>query len=177
MARLRLFGPPPAQGGLTLVELLITIAIAAILLAIAIPEFSTIIANGRVKGAAARLEQDLQWARAEAVKGNRAVAVTVSGSGAPPSCQWSANAPTVSRSITAGAFARDFPRVGCQSSVGGALCFSPIGNLQAGNQCKFGGTFTFSAPNTEATNTWLVLVSAGGRILSCLQGNTPGQCR
>ncbi|WP_437560190.1 pilus assembly FimT family protein [Acidithiobacillus sulfuriphilus] len=167
----------PQEGGLTLVELMVTIAVAIILLSIALPQFSTIIINNRVKSAAARLVQDLQWARAEAVKTNRAVTVTASGSSIPPTCQWSANALTESRSMNHATFVREFPQVSCQSSVQAALCFSPIGNLQAGNNCKFGAAFTFSAPQSGATNTWLVMVSAGGRILSCLQGSTPGQCR
>ncbi|MHB1706091.1 MAG: GspH/FimT family pseudopilin [Acidithiobacillus sp.] len=176
----RNMGGVPQQRGLTLVELVVTIAIAAILMAIAMPSFSTFLVNSRIKNAAGRLQQDLQWARAEAIKENQVVTVNLTGtlSAAAPACSWAVIAPASSQAPqeNQAAFQRDYPQVGCKVS-GSTLCFSPIGNLLGGGVCNFGGTYTYADPSTPATNTWLVIVSAGGRILSCLQSNTPGQCQ
>jgi len=168
------------ERGLTLVELVVTIAVAAILMAIAMPSFSIFLVNSRVKSAAGHLQQDLQWARAEAIKENQTVTVKLSGNpgAVAPACSWSVIAPASSKAPQENqvAFQRDYPQVGCNVS-GSTLCFSPIGNLLGGAGCNFGGTYTYADPGTPATNTWLVIVSAGGRILSCLQGSTAGQCR
>ena len=173
-------GGVPQERGLTLVELVVTIAIAAILMAIAMPSFSTFLVNSRVKNAAGRLQQDLQWARAEAIKENQVVTINLTGtlSAAAPTCSWSVIAPASSQAPQENqiAFQRNYPQVGCAVS-GATLCFSPIGNLMGGGGCNLGGTYTYAAPSTPATNTWLVIVSAGGRIISCLQSNTAGQCQ
>lgn len=61
--------------GFTLIELIITLTIAGILLAVAMPSLSGIIQNHRLSGQANDLIADLNIARSEAIK--RAVNVTV----------------------------------------------------------------------------------------------------
>ena len=61
-----------AQAGFTLIELVITIAIAGTLLAIAIPNLSTFTAEMRAKTVAFELIGDLITARSEALKRNDA---------------------------------------------------------------------------------------------------------
>ncbi len=57
--------------GFTLVELMVTIALLAILLALAAPSFSGIIRNNRVRTVADSLQNGLRLAQAEAVRRNR----------------------------------------------------------------------------------------------------------
>ncbi|WP_319408630.1 GspH/FimT family pseudopilin [uncultured Desulfosarcina sp.] len=64
------------QSGFTLIELMITIAIIAILSAIAIPNGIAWISNGRVNSAARDIVALIQKSRIEAVKGNSDVDVT-----------------------------------------------------------------------------------------------------
>lgn len=59
-----------ARQGFTLVEVMITVAIAAILLALAAPNYSLWIKNSQVKTAAESIFNGLQLARAEAVRRN-----------------------------------------------------------------------------------------------------------
>lgn len=58
------------SAGFTLLELMVTIAIVAILAAFAIPSFTTMVANSRLGGAANTLQAALLKARSEALKRN-----------------------------------------------------------------------------------------------------------
>jgi type IV fimbrial biogenesis protein FimT len=68
--------------GFTLIEMLMTMAIAAILLTIGIPSFRYVTNSNRVAGELNGLLGDLQFARAEAIKEGRTVTVCVSSDGA-----------------------------------------------------------------------------------------------
>ncbi|WP_250656788.1 GspH/FimT family pseudopilin [Alkalimarinus coralli] len=59
--------------GFTLVELMVTLAVAAILLSIAVPSFSSFIQNNRITSATNHLVAHLQYARSEAVSKGLAV--------------------------------------------------------------------------------------------------------
>lgn len=59
--------------GFTIVELMITIAVAAVLLVIAVPSFNTIINSNRLTTAANNLVNALNTARMEAIKRNASV--------------------------------------------------------------------------------------------------------
>lgn len=62
--------------GFTALELMIVVAIIAILAALAVPSFSTTIDKQRITRAAEAVLADLRWARVEAIKRNRTVRVT-----------------------------------------------------------------------------------------------------
>lgn len=68
--------------GFTLVELMVTVAVLAILLAIATPSFTSIINGNRLASGANEIVGSLQLARSEAVKRNRSVALCRSTDGA-----------------------------------------------------------------------------------------------
>jgi len=62
--------------GFTLVELMIVIAILAVIATLAAPSFTRMMAKKRVEGIASELVTDLQYARSEAVQRNTTVRVT-----------------------------------------------------------------------------------------------------
>lgn len=59
----------------TLIELLIVIAIVAVLAAIAYPNFASFIEKQKLVSAAERLSSDFKWAKSEAIKRNDTVTI------------------------------------------------------------------------------------------------------
>jgi len=70
------------QRGFTLLELIVTISIASILLAIAIPSFTYVSRSNRMSGQINDLLADMQYARAEAIKEGSDVVLCSSADGA-----------------------------------------------------------------------------------------------
>jgi len=73
--------PSPKQIalGFTMIELMITIAIATILLALAVPNFTRFIRQGQYTSAANELVTGFNYARNEAINRQRSVAVAANG--------------------------------------------------------------------------------------------------
>jgi len=71
-------GAPMKLRGLTLIELMVTVAIMAILLVLVVPSFNNFLARSRLTGAAEALAQDLQLARSEALRSNAGVTLSLS---------------------------------------------------------------------------------------------------
>ncbi|MEX2525148.1 MAG: GspH/FimT family pseudopilin [Gammaproteobacteria bacterium] len=67
------------QGGFTIVELMITVSVIAIIASIAFPSFEYAIANSRVRTAATDMHMSLLLARSEAIKRNNDVVIERSG--------------------------------------------------------------------------------------------------
>ncbi|QDZ26892.1 GspH/FimT family pseudopilin [Noviherbaspirillum sp. UKPF54] len=68
---------PRRQGGVTLVELMVGIAVVAIVLAMGAPSFALWLQNAQNRVAAESIQSGMQLARAEAVKRNTAVRFTL----------------------------------------------------------------------------------------------------
>ena len=64
------------DNGFTIVELMVTLAVAAILLGLATPSFRDMLANNRLTGTATQLLGSLNLARGEAIKRNGLVTVS-----------------------------------------------------------------------------------------------------
>lgn len=64
------------QRGVTLVELMVVTAIAAVLVVAAVPSFSDMLARKRVEGVVSQLNTDLQFARSDAAQRNSNVRMT-----------------------------------------------------------------------------------------------------
>ncbi|MBS0575911.1 MAG: GspH/FimT family pseudopilin [Proteobacteria bacterium] len=70
-----------AQGGFTLIELMITVLVGLVLLTLAVPSFDAAMVSGRINGQANELVATLQLARAEAIRRNVRVVVCPSVNG------------------------------------------------------------------------------------------------
>lgn len=80
--------PLSRQSGFTLVELMVAMAVAAILLALSLPSFNSVINSNRLTGAASDLIVSLQAARADAIRYNRRTVLCLStnANAAIPAC-------------------------------------------------------------------------------------------
>ena len=118
--------PAPRFRGFTLIELMVVVALISVILVLAIPSFTGMLARKRLEGVALELGTDLQYARSEAVQQNAQVqvifgsncyAIYVVGSTAASDC------------VTLGTGARQLKLV--QITTGPTLAFTPAtgGNL------------------------------------------------
>lgn len=72
---------PARESGFTIVELMITLAVLAILVGIATPSFTALMNNSRLSGQTNEFSSDLALARSEAIVRGRPVTVCASGDG------------------------------------------------------------------------------------------------
>ena len=89
------------SSGFTLIEVMIVIAILSIFAGIAIPSFSTLIANNRMAGQANDFLSTLQFARSEAITRGRRISICPSTSGsACTSSAWNGGWMVFAESLT-----------------------------------------------------------------------------
>ena len=69
------------QSGFTLVELMVTLGVLAILVTLATPSFTSVINSNRLSSQANELVADIQLARSEALRRNRTVRLCRSTNG------------------------------------------------------------------------------------------------
>ena len=70
-----------AASGMTLIEVMVVIAVAAVLLVLAVPSFTDSQIRKRVEGVAVELHTDLQYAKSQAAATNQAVSLVTTASG------------------------------------------------------------------------------------------------
>lgn len=71
------------EGGFTLIEIMVSLAIAAILMAAAVPAFERVIQDSRIKTAGDGAREAIDFARLEAIKRNRPVTLKFHSDGHP----------------------------------------------------------------------------------------------
>lgn len=74
-----------AHSGFTLIELMVTLAVAAILATTALPAFSDLLDSQRLRATAQQIATDLRYARSEAIKRHAAIPIGVSFT---PGSEW-----------------------------------------------------------------------------------------
>lgn len=148
------------SSGFTLLELMIVIAIIAILAALALPSFTTTLDKQRITGAAEAMLADLRWARAEAIKRNRKIRVTFT-IGSPWSYRIHAD-PDGDNTLLKTVSGSDFPSTTLSSAsfAGGVVytTFDPVRGTNPNN-----GTAAITSNNFSAE----VKVSTLGRARIC----------
>lgn len=151
------------QNGFTLMELMIVIVIVAILAALALPSFKSVLEGRRLVGAAENLFSDLQYARSEAVKRNEVIRFQVT-TGASwcfgvddddgVACDCNASACEIDgllKNVVSSSY------TGIQMTTGGVVEFDPRQGLPDTAQ-----TFTFTIQSSGITKS--VNVNSIGRV-------------
>ncbi len=153
--------------GFTLMELMITLAVLAILVAIAAPSMSGILERRKVHGAGEKLFADLMYAKTEAIKRNQTITVSFTGNGdtwcygiATSACDCTASNCTIDGVLNV-TDQDDFPGVSVlpgSSLDGSTTSFTPLrGTASSGN-------LQFSVSTGAELG---VVVSSFGRVRMC----------
>jgi type IV fimbrial biogenesis protein FimT len=72
--------------GFTLIEMMVTIAVMAIIATTVVPSYNSMKEKHKMRGAAETISSDLQLARSEAIKTNQNVSLSISGDGTANWC-------------------------------------------------------------------------------------------
>lgn len=159
--------------GFTLIELMITVAIAAVLLGLAVPSFQTLIVGSRLTTQTNELVAAINTARSEAIKRNRNINLCRVADAAATAC---ANAtgnwehwiitPGSNVIIRRGSFNRFGNTIGITSSLAnGTLRLSSDGLTRtSGNAMATGQTITVCATNGPTENNRRITLGAGSRV-------------
>ena len=189
--------------GFTLVELLITMALLAVLMSLAAPSFGTWLRNSQVRSVADTLQNGLRVAQAEAVRRNRTVVFYLSttapglaAEGAGNGNNWGVRwVPLPTDTVVAAAPANEpFVQGGQVADVAAgvsitgpaAVCFNAVGRRVARTATETGVTgaactvdpalplATFVLERAGADRPLRVTVSLGGQVRLCDPARTLG---
>ena len=162
---------------MTLVELLIAMALFALLLFLTVPSFTEWINNARVRSVTEALQNGVRLAQAEAVRRNRTVAFYLTN--AEPSLAAAAAVNGVNWGIRTVSLAGDAPEFVRGNAIGdsspgvtitgpAALCFNSAGQqvTVAAESCAAAVT-TFDVARPGANRNLRIVVSLGGRVRMC----------
>lgn len=168
--------------GFSLTEMVVTVAVLAILAAIAVPSFLGTLEKRRIIGAAEELVANLQYARSEAIKGNRSVGVNFTADDTDTWCYGMDDTPSVTicncRTAAADCTVDTVRKVFSSDGYRGVSMAAPAfggagrtgfegrrGFLSGGGQ----GTVRFSSASQQLN----VVLSNQGRIKLCSPSSPP----
>lgn len=152
--------------GLTLVELIITLAIAGVLVALATPNFSATIQNNRMATQINELQASLSLARSEAIKRNNNVTMCQSSSGSSCTGNWQDGwIIFVDNNFDGNVDGEEVLRVHGALAGANTLTFSQTGVIYANNGLARGGANgTFTLCDTRgAENAKGLIIGLSGR--------------
>lgn len=150
--------------GVTLIELMIGMALIAILVTIGLPSFAMWMQNNQLRSATESIQTGLQLARAEAVKRNTFVGFTLAG----PDSSWSVDVMNPPQQIQSRPATEGTPNPQI-ATTDATIVFNGLGKTSlaagaviqvtnpAGGACKPGGDM----------NCLNVTVSTGGQVKMC----------
>lgn len=151
----------PPQNGFTMIELMVVVAIAALLIAVAVPSFVDQIGRRRLEGVANELVADLFYARTEAVSKNKQVQLASDAAGTSYTINYVVSA--VTPALKTHPFAS-----GVASTAGATIVFDPLrGGAPTAN--------TIDLTSSQTGASLRASVSSSGQVGLCSPSATfPG---
>jgi len=147
------------QTGLTLIELIITLAVISILLAYGIPQFKSTTANSRLTSAINTLSGDFAFARTEAIK--RGVPITVEAADAS---DWATSGWSVTENVSGTITLRISPALGAGATFA-ASSTSVQFNADGRSNSSGDVTFTLCDDRSGAFGKRVTLIPSGQTFL------------
>jgi len=187
------FSLKPRASGFSLIELMVGIAIMAVLATLAVPSYKAWIQNSRIRTAAESIQNGIQLARAEAVKRNSSVqfdlrgthsAWTVCVRPAAPSCPEPDDATTIqSRAAGEGSSAD----ITLTTSDDGPYVFNSFGAMispapaAADGLVRIGVDVSTSVLPAADSRDLSIIINVGGSVRMCdpaldTSGTDPRRC-
>ncbi|MGJ7505310.1 MULTISPECIES: pilus assembly FimT family protein [unclassified Variovorax] len=178
--------------GFTLIEMMVTIALMCVLTMLAMPSFTTWIANNKVRTVSDSLQNGLRFAQAEALRRSRPMVFSLTNSAAPKKnmtavdngSNWSISVSKSSldaSSVFVQAGVLLDVASGVQIKGQAAICFNAMGRLVANTDTGVAGAncdtntststsssvFTYDITVNGADRPLRVLVGFGGQVRMC----------
>ena len=147
----------PARG-FTLIELMVTVSLVAVLMSVVAPFLGNAIANARARNIVSKFRQDFSWARNLAGTSGRAVTLTLKAD-----CSWSSTVEgtvDASHSLTATELAASASAMSCTGNNTTALPVTMTFTSQG--FVAPGATFVFNGPNAQ---TWPIQILGSGSVI------------
>lgn len=163
--------PMPCQRGMTIVEILISLAVLGILLMVALPEFSKWLQNQQLRAATEGMLNGLQIARAEAIKRNAPVQLIVG-----PGTGWTVSDPASGAVVQTRAQEEGTMNAAVAVTPGGSttVTFTPLGGVGANTdgtaaitQLDFTNPTGGDCQPTGAMRCLRLVVTGGGSMKMC----------
>ena len=165
--------------GFTLIELMVTISIAAVILAIGIPSFNAFVQKNRVVALSSGFISSVNYARIESVKRGVSVSVCPSGNKNQTTCgganDWNqgwivfvdaAGSGKLSKQSDRLQIYQSFQDLGSLKTKEPRITFASTGYPIAGAQAGAGAEYLFSALGCTGEHGRLVILSNTGRLAS-----------
>jgi len=166
--------------GFTLIELMVVIAVLAIIATVAVPGMGNFLDSNKLRGATSQLYADLQYARSESIKQNSNISISLSSNGGTSwcygistnaSCDCTVTDPADANACTLPQSGTNILKTGYSSDFNGVRIISPSGTNQiiatfdpVRGIATAAGSVVFESHNNLETH---VTVSVLGKVSAC----------
>ncbi len=164
------------EGGFTIIELMITVAVASLLMAIAVPSFNQMVVSGRLTAQSNEFVAALSLARSEAIKRNASVTLCRANSATATDCStasgtWTNWIVRANGNVVHGGTVNTFGNaLVVQSTLTtDQVVFGPDGLARTGSAMVSNHTIRVCARRSNDRNIRLVTLGAGSRMSTTVQ--------
>ena len=150
--------------GFSLIELMVTVAVMALLLTLVAPSIQSAIASAQSRTVVNKFATDFAWVRNQAATGSYGVTLAVN-----TDCSWTANvngSTDTAHSMTATTISARAPSLGCalSSTANTTLSFSALGLVSSSPTLSTLSYTSTSGSHGGSGQSWLIQVFGSGSV-------------